>query len=204
MNTDCIAALLGGSPSAHAAAQRINERFDPYGFRTATREELLQAGKISPKQATALHSAIALAVELSEPLKPGERFSNSREIFTRYAPRYTAELREHFVVLLLDSKNSLIREVLIAIGSLSTSVVHPREVFRPAVHDGAAAMICFHNHPSGDPAPSHEDRECTERLIRSGKVLGIRILDHIVIGHTDYFSFADAGLMSADETPAAG
>jgi len=93
----------------------------------------------------------------------------------------------------LNSKNQLIREVLVSVGSLSTSVVHPREVFSPAVRDSTAALIFLHNHPSGDPAPSREDLDCTQRLCRAGKILGIRVLDHIILGHDDYFSFADAG-----------
>ena len=75
---------------------------------------------------------------------------------------------------------------------------HPREVFAPAVRDSTAAIISIHNHPSGDPAPSREDRECTQRLIRAGQILGIRVLDHIILGHDDYFSFADAGLLNAE------
>lgn len=81
-------------------------------------------------------------------------------------------------------------------GSLSTSVVHPREVFAPAVRDSSAAILFLHNHPSGDPAPSREDRDCTARLCQAGKILGIRCLDHIVLGHDDYYSFADAGLLA--------
>jgi DNA repair protein RadC len=85
------------------------------------------------------------------------------------------------------------------VGSLSTSVVHPREVFAPAVKDSSAAILFLHNHPSGDPAPSREDRECTSRLCQAGKILGIRVLDHIVLGFDDYFSFADAGLFQQSE-----
>ena len=81
---------------------------------------------------------------------------------------------------------------------MSTSVAHPREVFWATVYHRAAGIICLHNHPSGDPAPSREDRECTERLYnyKASKILGIRLLDHIVIGENDYFSFADAGLLA--------
>ena len=81
-------------------------------------------------------------------------------------------------------------------GSLNTSIVHPREVFSPAIRDSTAALIFLHNHPSGDPAPSQEDRDCTQRLCRAGKILGIRVLDHIVLGHEDYFSFADVGMLT--------
>ena len=199
MNTDAIAAVLGGTPRAVAAAVRIAENLDDYELPRASQEQLRHIARISPRQAATLHNAIALAALLATPMKRGQRFSNSRDIFDRYAPRYYSVDREHVVVLLLDSKNCLIREEIISIGSLSTSVVHPREVFCPAVRASAAAILCLHNHPSGDPAPSREDRECTQRLFRAGKILGIRVLDHVVIGHEDYFSFADAGLLESAE-----
>ena len=86
--------------------------------------------------------------------------------------------------------------MLVSIGSLSTSVVHPREVFAPAVRDSAAALIFFHNHPSGDPTPSREDRDCTQRLVQAGQILGIRVLDHIVFGYNGYYSFSDSGQLN--------
>ena len=108
--------------------------------------------------------------------------------------------KEYFLSLHLNSKNQLIREVLVSVGSLSTSVVHPREVFSPAVRDSTASLIFIHNHPSGDPAPSREDRDCTQRLIHAGQILGIRVLDHIVLGYDDYYSFADAGLVGGEQS----
>lgn len=105
--------------------------------------------------------------------------------------------REHFVVILLDRKNAPIGINTVSIGSLTASVVHPREVFKSAILANAAAILCGHNHPSGDPAPSREDRALTQRLVEAGKLLGIAVLDHIVLGDgtTAYFSFADQGLL---------
>lgn len=158
--------------------------------------ELMTCG-LTETQSTLISASISIGRELcSAPLKPGERFSSSREIFSRYRARFFAARKECFVALNLNSKNQLIREVLISMGSLSTSVVHPREVFAPAVRDSSAAILFLHNHPSGDPAPSREDRDCTARLCQAGKILGIRCLDHIVLGHDDYYSFADAGLLA--------
>jgi DNA repair protein RadC len=149
---------------------------------------------LTETQATLIAASIRIGQELcSAPLRPGERFSNSRDLFNRYRARFFSARKEFFVALNLNSKNQLIREVLISVGSLSTSVVHPREVFSEAVRDSSAAIMFLHNHPSGDPAPSREDRECTQRLCHAGKILGIRCLDHIVLGFDDYYSFADAG-----------
>ncbi|MBP1622787.1 MAG: replication and repair protein RadC [Acidobacteria bacterium] len=187
-----------GSESARRASGRLLSYFGSVqDLAHATLEEIRRAGKISEQQAEFVFCALELGKQVcSIPLKPGERFSNSRELFQRYRARFFAAQKEHFFSLHLNSKNQLIREVLISIGSLSTSVVHPREVFAPAVRDSSAALIFLHNHPSGDPAPSREDKECTQRLIHAGQILGIRVLDHIVMGHSDYFSFADAGLLN--------
>lgn len=106
--------------------------------------------------------------------------------------------REHFIVMLLDRKNRLIGINTVSIGSLTASIVHPREVMKPAILSNAAAMVLGHNHPSSDPSPSHEDKTLTKRLVEAGKVLGIDVLDHIVIGDgsQSYFSFADEGILS--------
>jgi DNA repair protein RadC len=96
--------------------------------------------------------------------------------------------REHFKCLYLNRKNQVISLETISIGGLANALVHPREVFKPAVKRSAAAVILIHNHPSGDPTPSKEDINITKRLIESGKLLGIEVLDHIIIGDGRYFS----------------
>lgn len=127
-----------------------------------------------------------------------QRFGNSRQVFDASRDLFLEPV-EVFRVLLLDSKNHFLHFEDISRGSLSTSVVHPREVFWSAVYHRAAAIICLHNHPSGDPAPSREDRECTGRLLHAGGILGIRVLDHIIVGENDYYSFADAGVLALAE-----
>jgi DNA repair protein RadC len=111
---------------------------------------------------------------------------------------YLADVdREHFVVLFLDRKNQVTGINTVSIGSLTASIVHPREVFKPAILANAAAVILCHNHPSGSPFPSNEDRILTARLVAAGKLLGINVLDHIILGNESqrYFSFADEGLL---------
>jgi DNA repair protein RadC len=195
-----LATILGlgrNSGASILSSRRLMNYFGSAAALTyASAEEIRTRGKISANQALLLRAALSLGSEAcSTPLRPGQRFSNSRDLFERYRARYFAVTKEHFLSLHLNSKNQLIREALVSIGSLSTSVVHPREVFAPAVRDSTAAIIFLHNHPSGDPQPSSEDRECTTRLCQAGKILGIRVLDHVVIGHDDYFSFADSGLL---------
>jgi len=193
-----LSTILGhgrNSAAAEASSRRLLRHFGtPATLTMASLEEIRQCARVSARQAAALRAALSLGRQLcSTPLKAGQRFSNSRDLFLRYRAQFFAASKEYFVSLHLNAKNQLIREVLVSIGSLSTSVVHPREVFSPAVRDSTAALIFLHNHPSGDPSPSREDWDCTQRLCRAGKILGIRVLDHIILGHDDYFSFADAG-----------
>jgi len=103
--------------------------------------------------------------------------------------------KEHFVLLALNNKNRFIGFKLISTGSLTASLVHPREVWRAAIFLDAAAVVFVHNHPSGDPAPSPEDIDITKRLKETGDLLGIRVLDHVVLGHERFFSFNDKGLL---------
>jgi DNA repair protein RadC len=139
---------------------------------------------------------IMLVKESEDTFTKYPKFQNSSELFESFRKEFSMLDREHFFTITLDSKNRTIGYHTISIGSLSTSVVHPRECLKAALLDSAAAVIFIHNHPSGDPAPSREDRECTNRLVEASKILGIRVLDHIIIGETDYFSFADAGLLT--------
>lgn len=107
----------------------------------------------------------------------------------------SVEKREHFYAVLLNSKNEIMRKALIHIGTLTMSIVGPREIFREAIRDGASSMIVAHNHPSGDPTPSPEDIEVTKQLVQAGKMLDIPVLDHVIIGHGSYRSLSEMGLM---------
>jgi DNA repair protein RadC len=192
-------ALVIGHGKIHGRAMEKARKIAAKISASASIPELRSCG-LTEIQAALISAAIRIGHELcSAPLRPGERFSNSREIFVRYRSRFYAARREFFIALNLNSKNQLIREVLVSVGSLSTSIVHPREVFANAVRDSSAAVLLLHNHPSGDPAPSREDRDCTSRLCQAGKILGIRCLDHIILGFDDYYSFADAGMLQQPE-----
>ena len=104
--------------------------------------------------------------------------------------------REEFRILLLDTKHHVVAMHTVGIGSLNVTIVHPREVFKAAILANAAAIIALHNHPSGDPTPSPEDHALTKRLYEAGDILGIRLLDHVVIGHNRFYSLADHGDLS--------
>ena len=128
-------------------------------------------------------------------LKPSTQYRSSGDIFEHLREQFREAPQEQFLVVLLDNKHRVLEEVNVTQGLLNKSLVHPREVFARAVEARAAALVCVHNHPSGDPEPSPEDHRITERLVESGKLIGIQVLDHVVIGRDRYFSFADKGLL---------
>lgn len=121
--------------------------------------------------------------------------SNPRAVFEYLSPRMSHLDRERFTVVLLTAKNQVIDVESISEGTLTATLVHPREVFKAAIRQSAHAVILAHNHPSGDPTPSREDRELTSRLVQAGRVIGIEVLDHLVIGQGCYTSFRERGLL---------
>ena len=147
------------------------------------------------KIAASILAALTLAQRVNTTrLANLERFTTPAQVFQHFHYRFRDRRKEYFLILLLDGKNRILREVQISEGSLNQSIVHPREVFSPAVRESAAAVILVHNHPSGDPTPSREDLEISRRLKEAGELLGIRVLDHIIIGDNTYVSFVERGL----------
>jgi DNA repair protein RadC len=149
---------------------------------------------------TAKAASIKAALELANRfqarrLESNERFTAPEQVFEHFHHEFRDRRKEYFLALLLDGKNRIIKRVQISEGSLNQSIVHPREVFNPAVRESAAAIILVHNHPSGDPTPSREDIDITRRLREAGDLMGVRVLDHIIIGDGTYISFTSQGLM---------
>ena len=157
-------------------------------------DELCKISGIGPAKVAQLKAAFELGKRaIAIPISTGTKISSSADLFRHFHPLLRDLKREIFKVVLLDAKNAVIKEATVSEGSLTLSIVHPREVFALAVRESAAGMIFLHNHPSGDPTPSTEDRRLTDRLVAAGEVLGIRVLDHMVIGDGRYVSFADEG-----------
>lgn len=197
-NQELMAILIGSGTRGNSAlslAIRVLKHFEGiYLLKDATINELTSIKGIGE----------AKAINLLAALEFGRRIHNFR-VTDRYVIRSPEdganyimdELRhlkqEHFVCLYLDTKNTVIHRQTIFIGSLNASIVHPREVFREAVRRSAASIICAHNHPSGNPSPSQEDIQVTKRLCEAGKLVGIEILDHLVIGDRKYVSLKEKG-----------
>lgn len=125
------------------------------------------------------------------------RIHGPRDVYDRCAPLLRGAAQEEFRILLLNTQHGVTREIVVTRGILDASVVHPREVFRAAITESAAAVILVHNHPSGDPTPSPEDRAVTAQLAAAGRTLGIPVLDHVIVGDGRFVSFVEAGLLDA-------
>lgn len=143
---------------------------------------------------------VAAALELGRRLQRERRerqpmLSSPRSVWRHLSLELRDRERERFLALCLNTRNELVREVVVSVGSLNASIVHPREVFKPALACAAAGLVVVHNHPSGDPAPSREDREVTRAIGEAGRILDIPLHDHVIIGADSYFSFKDAGLL---------
>jgi DNA repair protein RadC len=202
-NAQLLALLLRTGDHASGAtavdlARQLLERFrgDLDALSAATVQELCQAPGIGLAKACEIKAAFEIGRRwFAQQTGPLVQIRSSRDVANYYKPLLAGKKREQFQVLLLDRKNRVMRHVMISQGSLTASVVHPREVFNPAIRDSAAAVICVHNHPSGDPQPSQEDRALTARLAEAGRLLGIQVLDHVIVGGDAYMSFADEGLL---------
>jgi DNA repair protein RadC len=124
------------------------------------------------------------------------KYTNSNEIASYYLPKLRDLKKEVFRVLLLDTALQFIKDVVITEGIIDQTLVHPREVFRPAIVESASSIVLIHNHPSGNTEPSEHDKKITNKLVETGKIIGIRVIDHIIIGRNDYYSFVRAGLIN--------
>jgi DNA repair protein RadC len=147
-------------------------------------------------RALAVHAALEIGRRLAaESVDDGEPMRGPRDVWRFYAPRLEGLTVEEFHVAVLDAQHRLERDILISRGILNSSLVHPREVFREAIAERAASLVLVHNHPSGDPTPSVDDRAVTSQLVAAGRLLDIPIQDHIVIGRGRFLSFAEAGML---------
>ncbi len=190
----------GDSASKNSAVDLARSLLSRFGslrqLAAASISELCQQAGIGPAKAAEIQALFQIARRFGDKrLEPGQTYSSSQEAFQHFHERLCDYRKEVFLALLLDAKNRLIKEVQISEGSLSASIVHPREVFAPVLRESAAAVLFVHNHPSGDPTPSREDIEITKRLKEVGDLMGVRVLDHIIIGKESFYSFKQNKLL---------
>ncbi|RFA34574.1 hypothetical protein CAI16_10940 [Virgibacillus dokdonensis] len=199
-NAELLAIILGSgtkSESVLSLSNRLLMHFEGLKLlNDATIEELIAIKGIGRAKGVLVLAAIELGKRMNG-FQSGDRYViRSPEDGADYIMEDMRILnQEHFVALFLNTKNQVIHRQTIFIGSLNASIVHPREVFREAVKRSAASIIVAHNHPSGDPTPSQEDIHVTRRLVESGKMIGIELIDHIIIGNRKFVSLKEKGYL---------
>lgn len=154
-------------------------------------KEMMYSYGLTKKQAILMHTVLELNKRISTPTQKEYVITSPEDAASYLYSKISTKSTEHFAAVLLNSKNRIIGFEIISHGSINSSVVHPREVFNSAIVNHAAGIIAAHNHPSGNPTPSKEDKDLTNNLAESGKMIGIPLLDHIIVGHNCYFSFKE-------------
>jgi DNA repair protein RadC len=167
------------------------------GYPNLTRSsvrELMVAEGVGPATATRIQAAVEAGRRaLTAPLDRGTAITSAVQVHRAFAPRFADAEQEEFVVVLLDRKQRVLRVVDVSRGTLDSSLVHPREVFREAIREAACSVLAIHNHPSNDPSPSAEDLYLTRRLAAAADVLGLTLLDHVIVCRRSYHSFQEHG-----------
>src|SRR5574338_426897 len=188
----CVSTSVARLP----AADRPRERRWSLGPAALTSAELLGAGGVGPTKAARLLAAFELGARTAREERPAlPRIREPEDVVRLFAGRLRDLQVEEFHLLALDSQSQVLREVLVTRGLLNSSLVHPREVFRAAIVEAAAGIIVVHNHPSGDPTPSAEDRTVTQQLAAAGRLLDLPLYDHVIIAGDRFTSFAAQGLL---------
>lgn len=198
---ELMSIVIGTGTSEEKALYASNDVFKTFGLKnigSASVTELAEIPGITKLKASVISAVFELARRHAGSGGRGDRqrISSPEIAFEHIYPMVRDERVEHFIVLLLDIKNHLLKTVRVSKGSLNANIVHPREVFRPAILEGAASIIVAHNHPSGDPGPSQNDIDITRKLKETGNMCGIELYDHLIIGDSSYLSLKEQGLMS--------
>lgn len=195
---DLIAIILGSGTKGISVLQLARQIVLQFGtlqrLSEVTIEELCQIKGLGPAKAIQLKAAFCLGHRISQQaIPPKYKIQNPMHAYHLVKEELEKEKKELFIVILLDAKSCLICRQVVAVGTLTQSLVHPREVFYPAIRHTAASLILMHNHPSGDPTPSTQDYEITKKLIEVGKVMGIPVNDHLIVGEGKYVSLRQEG-----------
>jgi DNA repair protein RadC len=201
-DNELVAILLGQGQPRSGALDLANHTLAAIGgiagLARVGSDELQRIGGIGPARAAQLLAAVELGRRtVANAAGTRAQMTSPRVVAEFLLPQYGNRRVEQFGVLLLDTKHRVLRCTVLSVGTLDASIVHPREVFREAVAAGAAAIVLFHNHPSGDPEPSTEDTRLTERLMAAGVMMGINVLDHVILGDARYFSYREKGTPSS-------
>ena len=197
-DAEILSLVLGSTDGVQAidASRGLLSRYGGLrGVMARETGELCNQPGMDSDHASRLQAVGELCRRLEAPDPDRVSFGSSSDVAGYYLPMFAHVKHEVFTVLMLDARNRLIKEHRVSEGSLTASIVHPREVFRLAICESAASVIFMHNHPSGDPTPSQDDLRITTQLAEAGRTIDIRVLDHIILGHRKFTSLAGKGLM---------
>jgi DNA repair protein RadC len=197
-DNELVALVIGQGSRQRGALSVANDLLTAHGgvhgLARCIPDELARVAGVGRARAAQIVAAVELGRRtLARAPQARLRLANPRDAAAYLLPRFGARPVEQFGLVLLDSKHRVTRTTVLVSGTLNTSIVEPREVFREAALGSAAAIVVFHNHPSGDPAPSPEDVELTRRLAAAGELMGIDLVDHLVLGDVRYYSFKEMG-----------
>lgn len=202
-NTELLAILLR-TGTKEASVMRVAEavlaRCKDLGVSEITKlspKELSDIKGVGRAKAATILAAIEFGRRVEKSPPYNFRVRTAEDVFKYARPYFNLKNREHFAIVMLTVKNDVIAMKEISVGNLTSSIVHPREVFFHAIRNSAASIIALHNHPSGDPTPSKDDYDITRRLVEAGRIIGIDVLDHIVLAGDKYFSMQEEGIIPA-------
>ena len=193
-DAELLAVILKTGNKEENVIDMSNRLISKYGFdklSVCSINELKEINGIGSAKACQIVALFELNKRHSYSKLQGKPIKTAKDVFEYCSPKLSNLDREQFMILHLDTKNRVIKDEIVSIGVLDGAIVHPREVFKSAIKESAHSVILVHNHPSGDPTPSDEDLEMTNRLFSAGELLGIKVLDHVIVGKEMHYSFMD-------------
>ena len=194
-DAELLAILFGSGNKNENAIELSNRLLKKYNFDKFADLSFKELNDICKNKIKSLKimSFLELNKRYNRLIKKGftKTIHSAEEVFNTFYDRLVNEKKEHFIVLYLDTRNNIIKEETVSIGTLNSSLIHPREIFKNAIKESAYSIILIHNHPSGDCNPSKEDIEVTERLIEAGKLVDIKVLDHVIVGKNMYWNYSN-------------
>lgn len=201
-DNELLALVLGSGSreldALHLANRLLEQCGGLHGLTRSAVGDLRHVPGVGAARATQILAAVELGRRtLVRGAAERPRLTTPRQLASYLLPQYGAGAVEQFGIVMLDTKHRVVRIKVVSSGSLDATVVHPREVFREATSASAAAIVLFHNHPSGDPTPSPDDLVLTTRMVNAGDIMGIEVLDHLILADQKYFSLVESGRMSA-------
>ena len=198
-NSEVLAILLGSGTKGKSAIELSYEILNKFkgiiNLKDVNLNELIDIKGISNAKATKLLAAIELSKRLNDNHEVGSKINDAHDVYNLIGDSIKYEKQENFVLILLDTKSKLINYQILFKGGLTYNLVHMRDIFREIVKYNAYKFICVHNHPTGDPTPSNSDVETTKEIVKSSKLMGIRFIDHIIIGDNCFFSFKESSTL---------